>query len=239
MIGERELSSSLDTPSWRLIVATVCITGANRGIGTELARQYSNRGDHVVAACRASSDRLRQLGVEVVDGVDVTDDGEVARLVEALDGRTVDVLVNNAGVLTDESLDDLDFDRMRRQFEVNSLGPLRVTAALRGNLGRGSKVAIITSRMGSIDDNTSGGRYGYRMSKAAVNMAGRSLAHDLKDAGVAVVILHPGFVRTDMTGHQGLVDAPESATGLIARIDGLSLETSGSFLHANGEPLPW
>jgi NAD(P)-dependent dehydrogenase (short-subunit alcohol dehydrogenase family) len=239
MIGERELSPSLDTPGWRLIVATVCITGANRGIGAELARQYSDRGDHVVAACRASSDRLRQLGVEVVDGVDVTDDGEVTRLVQALDGRTVDVLVNNAGVLSDESLDDLDFDRMRRQFEVNTLGPLRVTAALRGNLGRGSKVAIITSRMGSIDDNTSGGRYGYRMSKAAVNMAGRSLAHDLKDAGVAVVILHPGFVRTDMTGRQGLVDAPESAAGLIARIEELSLETSGSFLHANGEPLPW
>jgi NAD(P)-dependent dehydrogenase (short-subunit alcohol dehydrogenase family) len=239
MIGARELSPSLDTPSWRLIVATVCITGANRGIGAELARQYSERGDHVVAACRASSDRLRQLGVEVTDGVDVTDDGGVTRLVEALDGRTVDVLVNNAGVLSDESLDDLDFDRMRRQFEVNTLGPLRVTAALRGNLGHGSKVAIITSRMGSIDDNTSGGRYGYRMSKAAVNMAGRSLAHDLKDAGVAVVILHPGFVRTDMTKRQGLIDPPESAAGLIARIDELSLETSGSFLHSNGEPLPW
>ncbi len=220
-------------------MATVCITGANRGIGAELARQYSERGDHVVAASRGSSDVLRGLGVEVVEGVEVTDDKGVARLVDALGGRPVDVLVNNAGVLSDESFDDLDFDRMRRQFEVNSLGPLRVTAALRGNLGRGSKVAIITSRMGSIEDNTSGGRYGYRMSKAAVNMAGRSLAHDLKDAGVAVVILHPGFVRTDMTGNQGLVDPPESAAGLIARIDELSLETSGSFLHANGEPLPW
>jgi NAD(P)-dependent dehydrogenase (short-subunit alcohol dehydrogenase family) len=220
-------------------VATVCITGANRGIGVELARQYSERGDHVVAGCRGPSDMLRELGVEVVEGVDVTDDAGVSQLVESLDGRTVDVLVNNAGVLSDESLDDLDFDRIRRQFEVNSLGPLRVTAALRGNLRRGSRVAIITSRMGSIEDNTSGGRYGYRMSKAAVNMAGRSLAHDLKDAGVAVVILHPGFVRTDMTGHQGLVDPSESAAGLIARIDQLSLDTSGSFWHANGEPLPW
>jgi NAD(P)-dependent dehydrogenase (short-subunit alcohol dehydrogenase family) len=100
-------------------------------------------------------------------------------------------------------------------------------------------VAIVTSRMGSIEDNTSGGRYGYRMSKCAVNMAGRSLAHDLKDAGVAVAILHPGFVRTDMTGHQGLVDPPESAAGLIARIDELTLETSGGFWHANGERLPW
>ncbi len=128
---------------------------------------------------------------------------------------------------------------MRRQFEVNSLGPLRVTAALRGNLGQGSKVAIVTSRMGSIEDNTSGGRYGYRMSKAAVNMAGRSLANDLKDRGVAVAILHPGFVRTEMTGHQGLIDPPESAAGLIARIDELTLETTGGFWHANGEIIPW
>jgi NAD(P)-dependent dehydrogenase (short-subunit alcohol dehydrogenase family) len=205
----------------------------------ELARQYRDRGDHVVAACRKTTDGLAKLGVEVVEGVDVTDGAAVSRLTEAVGGRNVDVLINCAGVLSSESLDDLDFDRIRYQFEVNSLGPLRVTAALRGNLGDGSKIAIITSRMGSIDDNTSGGRYGYRMSKCAVNMAGRSLAHDLKDAGVAVAILHPGFVRTDMTDHQGLVDPPESAAGLIARIDELTLENSGGFWHANGEELPW
>ena len=218
---------------------TVVITGANRGIGLELARQFKQRGDDVVAACRESSKELAKLDVEVIEGVDVTEDGSVGELAKALGDRTVDVLVNCAGILSDESLSDLDFDRMRRQFEVNSLGPLRVTAALRGNLGKGSKVAIITSRMGSIADNTSGGRYGYRMSKTAVNMAGRSLAQDLREAGVAVVILHPGFVRTEMTGGQGLIDPPESAAGLIARIDELSLETSGSFRHTNGEELPW
>lgn len=217
----------------------VCISGASRGIGLELARQYRDRGDHVVAACRRATDGLKKLGVEVVEKVDVVDDAAVAKLVKAVGKRQVDVLVNCAGVLSSESLGDLDFDRMRHQFEVNSLGPLRVTAALRPNLGDGSKVAIISSRMGSIDDNTSGGRYGYRMSKCAVNMAGRSLAHDLKDEGVAVAILHPGFVRTDMTGHQGLVDPPESAAGLVARIDELTLETSGGFWHANGERLPW
>jgi len=220
-------------------MATICITGANRGIGLELVRQYVDRGDHVVAACRGSSDTLADLGVEVVEGVDVTDDAGAARLTDAIGGRSLDVLINNSGVLSSESLDDLDFERMRRQFEVNSLGPLRVTTALRGSLGRGSKVAIITSRMGSIEDNTSGGRYGYRMSKAAVNMAGRSLAHDLAPEGVAVVILHPGFVRTEMTGNQGLVDPPESAAGLISRIDELTLEGTGSFFHANGEALPW
>ena len=220
-------------------MATICITGANRGIGLEMARQLKDRGDDVVAACREASEELATLDVEVIEGVDVTDDASVDKLTEALGDRTVDVLVNCAGILSDESLSDLDFDRMRRQFEVNSLGPLRVTAALRGNLGEGSKVAIITSRMGSIEDNTSGGRYGYRMSKVAVNMAGRSLANDLREEGVAVVILHPGFVRTGMTGGQGLIDPPESAAGLIARIDELTMETTGSFRHANGEELPW
>jgi len=220
-------------------MTTVVITGANRGIGLELARQFKQRGDQVVAACRKSSDELAKLEIEVVEGVDVGKDAGVGQLSKSLKGRTVDVLVNCAGILSDESLGDLDFDRMRRQFEVNSLGPLRVTAALRGNLCQGSKVAIVTSRMGSIEDNTSGGRYGYRMSKAAVNMAGRSLANDLKDQGVAVAILHPGFVRTEMTGHQGLIDPPESAAGLIARIDELTLETTGTFWHTNGEIIPW
>ncbi len=220
-------------------MARVVITGANRGIGLELARQLAARGDEVIAACRSASPELAGLGVEVVDGVDVTTDEGVAVLTQQLAGRTVDVVVNNAGLLTSESLDELDFGRIRRQLEVNALGPLRLTAALVPHLGRGSKVAIVTSRMGSIADNTSGGRYGYRMSKAAVNMAGVSLARDLADRGVAVAILHPGFVRTDMTGHQGLVDPPESAAGLIARIDELTLETSGGFWHANGERLPW
>jgi NAD(P)-dependent dehydrogenase (short-subunit alcohol dehydrogenase family) len=220
-------------------MSTVVITGANRGIGLELARQFKKRGDQVVAACRKSSDELAKLDVEVIEGVDVADDASVSQLASSLDDRTIDVLVNCAGILSDESLGDLNFDRMRKQFEVNSLGPLRVTAALRGHLGQGSKVAIVTSRMGSIEDNTSGGRYGYRMSKAAVNMAGRSLANDLKDHGVAVAILHPGFVRTEMTGHQGLIDPPESAEGLIARIDEVTLETTGTFWHTNGEIIPW
>ncbi len=220
-------------------MATVCITGANRGVGLELARQFCERGDDVFATCRKPSADLADLKVEVADGVDVADSNSMQRLSDALGSRRIDILVNNAGILSDESLDDLDLDRIRKQFEVNSLGPLLVTATLRKNLGRGSKVIIVSSRMGSIEDNTSGGRYGYRMSKAAANMAGRSLAEDLRTDGVAVMILHPGFVRTEMTGHKGLVDPPESASGLIARIDELSLETSGTFWHANGEPLPW
>ncbi len=220
-------------------MASILITGANRGIGLELVRQLVGRGDTVVAACRSRSSALDELGVRVIEGVDVTSDEAVAGLAGELTGTELDVLVNNAGILSRETLADLDFDRIRRQFEVNSLGPLRVTAGLRHLLRRGSKVAIITSRMGSIGDNTSGQRYGYRMSKAAVNMAGKSLASDLRADGIAVAILHPGFVRTAMTGHDGLIDPPESAAGLIARIDQLTLATTGGFWHANGEGLPW
>jgi len=215
------------------------VTGANRGIGLELVRQLSQQGYEVVAVCRTSSRELQELGVQVIENVDVANPDAVARLVEALDGCQLDLLINNAGLLTDESLDDLDLDRILRQLEVNAVAPLSVTASLRPYLAEGAKVALITSRMGSIEDNTSGGRYGYRMSKAALNMAGKSLAYDLAGQRVAVAIIHPGFVRTGMTGGQGLVDPDESATGILARLDELTMESSGSFWHANGERLPW
>ena len=212
------------------------VTGANRGIGFELVRQLAERGAEVVAVCRHRSVELDALGVEVEEGIDVSRDDSGTELARRLDGAPVDLLVNNAGILTKESLDDLDFDRIRRQLEVNALGPLRITAALLPTLQEGSKVALVTSRMGSIADNGSGGSYGYRMSKAALNMAGKSLAVDLKGRGVAVVVLHPGYVRTDMTGGGGNLEPAEAARGLIARIDELDLASSGSFRHSNGEP---
>ena len=219
---------------------TALVTGANRGIGLELTRQLAARPDTaVIAACRTPSDALYELDIELETGVEVTSADAVAGLARRLEGRPIDVLINSAGVLFRGGLGDLDFDRVRLQLEVNALGPLRVAAALRPNLRRGAKLAVITSRMGSIGDNTSGGYYGYRMSKAAVNAAAVSLARDLAPGGVAVAILHPGHVRTDMTGWQGLVDASESAAGLLARIDELSLETTGTFWHMNGEVLPW
>jgi NAD(P)-dependent dehydrogenase (short-subunit alcohol dehydrogenase family) len=215
------------------------VTGANRGIGLELVRQLAARGDEVIAACRAGSRELAELGVKVVDGVDVTDDAGHAALVRATEGRTVDVLVHNAGLLVPDALDALDPDAIRRSIEVNALGPLRLTKALLPRLAKGSKIALMTSRMGSLGDNTSGGMYAYRMSKAALNMAGVSLARDLAGRGVSVVILHPGFIRTDMTGHTGNDDPPAAAKGLLARIDELSPSTSGKFMHANGQELPW
>jgi NAD(P)-dependent dehydrogenase (short-subunit alcohol dehydrogenase family) len=144
----------------------------------------------------------------------------------------------NAGILESDELDDLDAASVRRQFDVNALAPLLLSRALLANLGKGSKLALITSRMGSIDDNGSGGYYGYRMSKTALNMAGRSLAIDLRPRGIAVAILHPGMVATRMVGFSGIPPA-EAARGLLARIHAVTLETSGSFWHANGELLPW
>ncbi len=223
-------------------MATIVVTGANRGIGLELCRQLTDRGDSLIAVCRKTSGDLDALGVRVEAGIDVSKPEDIAALASRLKGEKIDVLINNAGLLERMSLGGIDagaIDSIRRQFAVNALGPLLVTQALLPNLSRGAKVAIVTSRMGSIGDNTSGGHYGYRMSKAAVNIAGVSLAYDLKERGIAVVILHPGFVRTEMTGRQGNIDTPESAAGLIARIDELTLETTGAFLHMNGETLPW
>ena len=222
-------------------MGTVLITGANRGIGFELARQLKGAGHDVIAVCRSSSDELDGLDVRVETRIDITDAASLSELAQRLDGTGIDLLINNAGVLRSSSLDDIEeqLDDFRLQYEVNSLAPLRVTQALRDHLVDGGKVVIITSRMGSIADNTSGGQYAYRMSKAAVNTAGVSLAHELKDRGIAVGLLHPGYVRTGMTRHTGHIDPDEAAANLIQRINELSLETTGSFRHANGEDLPW
>jgi NAD(P)-dependent dehydrogenase (short-subunit alcohol dehydrogenase family) len=216
------------------------VTGSNRGIGLALVTLLRQRGDDVIAACRKSSKELEALGAEVVSGVDVTKPEGIDALVAAVGTRKVDLLINNAGILRSSgSLPELDARSIRDQLEVNALGPLLLTSALLPSLESGSKVALITSRMGSIDDNGSGGSYGYRMSKAALNMAGKSMAVDLRARGVAVAILHPGMVRTEMIGNHGQVEPIDAGRGLLARITALTLETSGGFWHANGERLPW
>jgi NAD(P)-dependent dehydrogenase (short-subunit alcohol dehydrogenase family) len=219
-------------------MAKVLITGANRGIGLELVRQLAKRGDEVIALCRKASSELTKQGVRVFEGIDVTDDAALATVSRELGDTKIDILISNAGVMLDEPFPNLDFDGIRKQFEVNTLGPLLVTSTLRDHLQPGSKLILITSRMGSIGDNESGGYYGYRMSKAALNMAGVNLAHDLRSGGIAVAVLHPGMVATRMTGNHG-IPVEEAAEGLIERIDDLALATSGGFWHANGERLPW
>ncbi|MEQ8383991.1 MAG: SDR family oxidoreductase [Coleofasciculus sp. A1-SPW-01] len=219
-------------------MATYLVTGANRGIGLEYCRQLIERGETAIAVCRKTSEALDSLGIRVETGIDITSDDSVAELASRLKNTPLDVLINNAGILRKNTLPQLDFDAIRQQFEVNALGALRVTQALLPNLGTGAKIAIMTSRMGSIEDNTSGNSYGYRMSKVAVSMAGKSLSIDLKPRQIAVAILHPGMVSTDMTGHNG-IPTQEAVQGLLARIDQLNLENSGTFWHAKGEVLPW
>ena len=158
---------------------------------------------------------------------------------DALQGQAIDLLINNAGLMLNETLGSLDFDSLRLQMEINAFAPLRISEALLPNLQAGSKIANITSRMGSIADNDSGGRCGYRASKAALNALGRSLAVDLKERGIAVAQLHPGFVKTRMVNFGGLITPEESVAGLAERIESLNLESSGSFWHSNGEELPW
>jgi NAD(P)-dependent dehydrogenase (short-subunit alcohol dehydrogenase family) len=218
---------------------TALVVGANRGIGLALCKRFAALGRDVIAAARRSSPELDGLRARVEVGVDVTVDTGVEALARRLAGVELDELVCNAGILRDDDLRNLDLASVLEQLEVNALGPLRVVKALRRNLRRGGKVALITSRMGSIADNGSGGYYGYRMSKAALNAAGVSLARDLRDDGIAVALLHPGYVRTDMTAGAGSIDPADAARQLVERIDALTLETSGTFWHANGQVLPW
>lgn len=221
-------------------MATYLITGATGGIGLEYCRQLKAAHHTVIGVCRSPSPDLTALDITVHSGIDITSAADVEALANALDGTMIDVLINNAGILDRVTLDDLDFDSIRQQFEVNAIGALRVTSALLPCLPAGSKVIMMTSRMGSIADNTSGGSYGYRMSKVAMSMAGKSLSHDLKPRGIAVGILHPGLVSTSMTNFiQSGITPAASVTNLIKRINSLNLDNTGTFWHANGEILPW
>ncbi|WP_016854863.1 SDR family oxidoreductase [Halomonas smyrnensis] len=221
------------------MTSTVLITGANRGVGLALARHYHEAGWAVIGVCREASFELAEVAARVIEGIDVTREEDVARLAAELEGQSLALLVNNAGMLHDEVLGEIDFDAIRAQMEINAYAPLRVVEALLPCLGKGAKIANITSRMGSIADNDSGGRYGYRASKAALNAFGKSLAVDLAPRGIAVAQLHPGYVQTRMVNFGGLIGPEEAAAGLAERIEALTLDTSGGFWHSNSERLPW
>ncbi|KZZ45077.1 short-chain dehydrogenase [Thalassolituus sp. HI0120] len=223
-------------------MSNVVITGANRGIGLELAKLYAARGDLVTAICREAGDEIEDIADQTISGIDVTNEqigpGLQTILAELVEGK-IDLLINNAGLFKNETLDAMDADSIREQFEVNTIAPLMIAHGLVPLMGEGSKIANITSRMGSIEDNTSGAYYGYRASKAALNAVGKSLAMDLKPHGIAVAQLHPGFVQTRMVGFNGDISPAEAAAGLAQRIDELNLENTGGFWHSNGQQLPW
>ncbi|MCH2534496.1 MAG: SDR family oxidoreductase [Bdellovibrionales bacterium] len=215
------------------------ITGCNRGIGLELAKQLKAKGYEIYAICRTNSDELKTVSNHIFDNVDVTNFNQIKEISDKLKSTKFDLIINNAGVLLPTSLSDLNVENINTMFQVNAVAPLVLTQEFLGNLEEGSKVAMITSRMGSIEDNTSGGQYGYRMSKCALNIAGKSLAEDLKDKKIAVGLFHPGFVNTRMVNFNGQIDPDESAQGIVKQIEKLTMENSGGFWHSNGERLPW
>ncbi|MEX2525864.1 MAG: SDR family oxidoreductase, partial [Gammaproteobacteria bacterium] len=223
---------------------TVLITGANRGIGLEFARQFTEKGYAVIGTARSpdEAEELRDLDARIVE-LDVADSASVKAMAKALQGTKIDILINNAGISGHgaQSFRELDIDKLDWTFQVNSLGPMRVTQALHDNLlaGEGKKILHVSSIMGSIELNDRGGVYGYRMSKTALNMFNKSLSLELADKGFICVVLHPGWVQTDMGGEQAPLEPEESISGMIRVIEGLDDSDNGRFYDYTGKELPW
>lgn len=229
---------------------TVLVTGANRGLGLEFVRQYAGDGWRVYAACRApmAAKELKELesrqpGRVRVLALDVTDAAGVKDAAAALHGQPVDLLLNNAGVGSPpgQKIGGFDYAAWARVLDANVLGPARMIEAFVENVanGRGRRVVTMTSLMGSIADNSSGGSYAYRSSKAAVNAAMKSFSIDLAPRGITCIVVHPGWVRTDMGGARGKLSPAESVKALRALFASLKLEDSGKFLNVDGRELPW
>lgn len=229
---------------------TVLITGANRGLGLEFCKQYAAADWRVIATCRhpVEAGALRELARRhaqlQVHGLDVSDFSQIDSLSNALSDASVDVLINNAGIYTDTSgkgFGHLDYQAWSEAFWVNSIAPVKLAEAFLPQLKRSSKKLIVAigSLMGSMTDNTSGGSLQYRSSKAGLNAAMKSLAIDLGPQGIGVLVLHPGWVRTDMGGKNALIDAEESVAGMRRCIEAFCLSQTGSFLKFDATELPW
>jgi NAD(P)-dependent dehydrogenase (short-subunit alcohol dehydrogenase family) len=221
----------------------VLVTGANRGLGLEFSKQLQQAGYEVIGTARSPDKavELKASGARV-EQLDVSSQTSVEGLAKRLNDVSIDILINNAGMLnrTDSSLDSLDFEIMERTFQVNSLGPLRVIQALLPNLQAGEKKTIvnITSRLGSIELST-GGMYSYRTSKTALNQINKIISAELAPQGFTSVVIHPGWVRTDMGGDAATLAIPESISAILKVVEGLSVENTGKFYNYDGEELPW
>jgi short-subunit dehydrogenase len=192
----------------------------------------------IIAVCRSTSTALQQLPVTIIDNIDITDEHSRSTLQQAVSGQTIDLLIHNAGAYSKETIGFFNADEMANILNINSIAPLMISEQLLPQCKAGSKIIMITSRMGSIADNSTGERYSYRMSKAALNAATKSLSLDLKKRGIIVGLIHPGHVATEMGGPNG-IPVNEAVTQLIHCIENYTLENSGQFLHANGSQLPW
>jgi NAD(P)-dependent dehydrogenase (short-subunit alcohol dehydrogenase family) len=229
-------AAAIDAPS-------VLITGANRGLGLEFAHQYAADGWNVIGTARnpEQADALNALPVEVAQ-LDVADQASVDALAKSLEGRPIDLLINNAGIFPRVSkIEEVNFDDYSRTIAVNTLGPVRVTRALLPNLRRGEKKTIvnITSRLGSMTLNDYGAYYGYRESKAALNMFTKTLAVELDPEGFTCLTIHPGWVKTDMGGQNATLTPEESISGMRAVIQKLGPADTGTYWSYSGEQVPW
>lgn len=224
---------------------TVFITGANRGLGLEFTRQYLDDGWDVIATCRNSGDAtdLNALsGNLTVHEMAVDDDAAILRVANDLSDQAIDVLINNAGVMGPRlSFGDLDSAAWAEVLRINIIAPLKVAEAFVGHVARSDlkKIVTLSSKMGSMADNTSGGSFIYRSSKAGVNAAMRSLSFEVAPQGIAAAMLHPGWVRTDMGGPNGLIDANTSVSGMRSVIAALNADMSGRFWNYDGTEIPW
>jgi NAD(P)-dependent dehydrogenase (short-subunit alcohol dehydrogenase family) len=230
---------------------TTLITGANRGIGLEFSRQYAADGWNVLACSRhpEKSDALNILAAQYPGQVkilplDVADHGEIEELSKALAGTSIDLLINNAGIYSDtdaKGFGHTDYDEWSKVFRINTMAPLKMAESFAAQLARSSLKTIVTisSIMGSVADNSSGGNYLYRSSKAAVNMVVKSLAIDLKTRGITAVAFHPGWVQTDMGGPNATNTAAQSVSGMRQVAARLTLSDSGKFLDYTGLEIPW
>ena len=223
------------------------ITGANRGIGLEFVRQYAADNWQVIACCREpeAAPELQALTKQYPDiqvmALDVGDFRQIDALANQLKDTRIDVLINNAGIYPPSDFNHIDYEDWATAFKVNSMAPLKMAQAFSKHIARSQlkKLATLSSKMGSLDDNTSGGSYSYRTSKTAANMVMKSLAIDLKPLGISVVTLHPGWVQTDMGGSNALIDAQTSVHGLRKVIANLSMSNTGKFIAYDGAEIPW
>lgn len=217
----------------------IVMTGANRGIGLALAGHYAQKGHRITALVRQSSPELDALGIRVIADIELTDAENLGRAVAALPDGEIDLLLNVAGIMLWESLDEVRQDDLLRQYQINAIAPLLLTAAVKHKLSNHARLVYLTSRLGSISDNQNGAGYGYRMSKAALNMAAKSLSVDLGKNGISVAVLHPGSVKTSLNKLGGQIEVAEAVAGLTARIAEMTPANNGQFLHQNGQSLAW
>ena len=224
-------------------MTTAIVIGADRGIGAALIDVYLARDYDAIAVCLGDGAAWAGKDVRVIGHIDVTSSEAVSQLAREVGDIAIDILVHVSGIGSFDKWGRFDFDAMLRHYDLNALGPLRVVDALSDCLGEGSRVGIVTSRMGSIGDNGSGRMYSYRMSKAAANMLGVNLHHELEPRGAHVMLLHPGTVATQMTkgapGWDDYTKPAESAAGLAAQLDTLAPGSPIEFRHADGTVLPW